>query len=106
VAAGADFSIIFRNAGKVMSIWQSLAEAIEREPIPVLGIIFGCGAVTLIVAATSMARAWARVRASEAEATLKQEMIARGMNAEEIARVIQATAQPPVEDSRRRDRNP
>ncbi|MBY0588698.1 hypothetical protein K2X85_16110 [bacterium] len=72
------------------SIWESIAGAIDQDPIPVLGIIMGCGAGAFIVSVSSLAKAWARVRASEAEAALKQDMVARGMSADEIERVMQA----------------
>jgi hypothetical protein len=73
-----------------MNIWESIAEAIQRDPIPVLGIIFGCTAGVLIVGVSSLAKAWSRVRKVEAETALKQDMIARGMSADEIERVIGA----------------
>ena len=71
-----------------MNIWESIAEAIQREPIPVMGILLGCTAAVLIVGVSSVAKAWCRVRSVEAETALKQDMIARGMNADEIERVI------------------
>jgi hypothetical protein len=49
--------------------------------IPILGIIFGTTTSYL-----------ARVRQAELEASLKQEMLQRGMSAEEIKIVIEATA--------------
>jgi hypothetical protein len=81
-----------------MSIWESIAGAIERDPVPILGIIFGCTAGVLVVVAGAWAKAWSRVRAAEAEASLKQDMIARGMNADEIERVIRVTG-PSARDS-------
>jgi hypothetical protein len=49
--------------------------------IPILGIIFGTTTSYL-----------ARVRQAELEAALKQDMLQRGMSAEEIKTVIEATA--------------
>jgi hypothetical protein len=77
-----------------MNIWESIAEAIQRDPIPVLGILIGCTAGVLIVAVASLAKAWSRVRTVEAETALKQDMIARGMSADEIERVIRASGSP------------
>jgi hypothetical protein len=79
-----------RGPWTMTSIWESIAGAIDQDPIPVLGIIMGCGAGAFIVSVSSLAKAWARVRASEAEAALKQDMVARGMSADEIERVMQA----------------
>ncbi len=50
--------------------------------IPILGIIFGTTTHYL-----------ARVRQAELEANLKQNMLDRGMSAEEIRMVIEATSQ-------------
>jgi hypothetical protein len=49
--------------------------------IPILGVIFGTTTSYL-----------ARVRQAELEAALKQDMLNRGMSAEEIRTVIEATA--------------
>jgi len=49
--------------------------------IPILGIIFGTTTSYL-----------ARVRQAELEASLKQDMLQRGMSAEEIKMVIEATS--------------
>ena len=68
-----------------------MLELLRREPwlivvvlgllIPILGIIFGTTTNYL-----------ARVRQAELEANLKQEMLQRGMSAEEIRMVIEATS--------------
>jgi hypothetical protein len=50
--------------------------------IPIVGIVFG-----------TTTRYLARVRQAELEAGLKQEMLQRGMSAEEIRTVIEASAQ-------------
>jgi len=49
--------------------------------IPILGIVFGTTTSYL-----------ARVRQAELEASLKQDMLQRGMSAEEIKMVIEATS--------------
>jgi hypothetical protein len=49
--------------------------------IPIVGIVFGTTTSYL-----------ARVRQAELEASLKQDMLQRGMSAEEIRMVIEATA--------------
>jgi hypothetical protein len=50
--------------------------------IPITGIIFG-----------TVTNYLARVRQAELEASLKQEMLQRGMSAEDIRMVIEATSQ-------------
>jgi hypothetical protein len=52
--------------------------------IPICGIVFG-----------TVTNYLARVRLAEMEARLKQDMLQRGMSAEEIRTVIEATAQRP-----------
>jgi hypothetical protein len=62
-----------------------------------LGII-GAAVLTLIIGAAIsgpfMARYWYKARRAEMESTLKQSMIERGMTAEQICAVIQATDEP------------
>jgi hypothetical protein len=48
-------------------------------------------AVTLIVIVPTVAYFWASVRQAEVEANLKRDMIARGMSAEEIQRVLECS---------------
>jgi hypothetical protein len=59
-----------------------------------LGII-GTAVLTLIIAAAIsgpfMARYWYKARRAEMDSSLKQSMIERGMTAEQICAVIQAT---------------
>lgn len=71
---------------------EILRAAIERDPVPVLGILCGILGGVTIIATTVIARAWKTVRIHEAEAALKQEMLERGMSAEEIERVVKASA--------------
>jgi hypothetical protein len=49
------------------------------------------GAITLIVIVPTLAYVWSSVRQAEIEASLKRDMIARGMSAEEIQRVLEAS---------------
>jgi hypothetical protein len=70
-----------------------MPEWVGKLPEPdVLGIVgvFGIGGLIGITAIVSVM--WANVRKAEVEANLKREMLDRGMSAEEIERVIKATA--------------
>jgi hypothetical protein len=49
--------------------------------IPITGIVFG-----------TVTHAWQRVRRAEIEAALKHEMIERGMSADEIRQILEASA--------------
>ena len=49
--------------------------------IPILGIVFG-----------STTKAWTQVRRAEIDAALKHEMLQRGMSAEEIRTVMEASS--------------
>lgn len=74
-----------------MSLLEAVGRAVEDNPVPVLGILGGCAAVVIIVVSQGITKAWRGVRTLEAEAALKQEMLDRGMSADEIVRVIAAT---------------
>ncbi|MBA3313690.1 MAG: hypothetical protein M3552_09795 [Planctomycetota bacterium] len=52
------------------------------------GMFIFWGAVTLICVVPCLAHYWAKVKTAELEAGLKQTMIDRGMNADEIERVL------------------
>jgi hypothetical protein len=69
-----------------------LRSAIEHDPVPVLAILCGILGGVLIVCTAAITRAWKSVRIHEADAALKQEMLDRGMSAEEIERVVRASA--------------
>jgi hypothetical protein len=60
-------------------------------------LVFIFVAVALCAAAFGIAVQWRKARQAEVEAALKQEMIQRGMSADEITRVLQATALDPPE---------
>jgi hypothetical protein len=48
------------------------------------------GAITAIVVVPALAHYWASVRRAEIEATLKRDMIARGMSVDDMQRVLNA----------------
>jgi hypothetical protein len=73
---------------------DAISEAIRQEPIPVMAIVMGTLTGLGIVVAKIVSKAWQVVRANEADAALKQEMLDRGMSAEEIERVIRASSKP------------
>jgi len=58
------------------------------EVIGPLGSILGIGIVVIAVVAINQ---WRKVRIAEIEATLKQQMLDRGMTSEEIVRVLEAS---------------
>ena len=49
------------------------------------------GAVVLMVTVPTLAYTWSAVRQAEIEANLKRDMIARGMSADEIQRVLETS---------------
>jgi hypothetical protein len=55
--------------------------------IPILAIVGGC----LIAIIAIVSHHWAKVRQTEMEAALKQEMLRQGLSASDIERVISAT---------------
>jgi uncharacterized membrane protein YciS (DUF1049 family) len=54
-----------------------------------LGVLFIIGVTIFAVVAVCQ---WRKVRVAEIEATLKQQMLDRGMSADEIVRVLAATS--------------
>jgi hypothetical protein len=71
----------------------TLGRLLYREPwiipvvlafmVPITGIIFG-----------TLTNYWRRTRQAELDAALKQQMLERGMSAEEIVQVLEAKSQP------------
>jgi len=57
---------------------------------PVIGVTAIFLAITIIAVGCTVAVQWRKVRQGDAQAALKQEMIKRGMSADDIVRVIQA----------------
>lgn len=70
--------------------------------IVVVGIpvVFGCAAGMV----SAVAKNWRKARVAEIEAALKQEMIQKGMSAEEIIKVIQVSRISVTEDDERHSR--
>ena len=54
-------------------------------------VFFVFGWLTITTVVSSVAYYWHKVRKAELEASLKQEMIQRGMSADEIKQVIEAS---------------
>lgn len=72
----------------------SLSDALGGEPELVLAVILGTAGMAtavLISLGVVIVREWRKVRQMECETSLKQEMLDRGMSAEEIATVISAS---------------
>jgi len=67
-------------------MWQALQSMPVEKFVPGLAI----GGFLLVAAIAVIAKAWRLVRRSEIEADLKREMLARGMSADEIVRVLEA----------------
>ncbi len=55
------------------------------------GLVFW-GAIALICVVPAIARAWSRNRQAELDAALKQEMLQRGMSADDIRTVLEASS--------------
>ena len=75
-----------------LSLLEILKQAIEKDPIPILGILFGCTTAVIIVATSVITACWRSVRIREAETDLKQQMLEKGMSADEIERIVKASA--------------
>jgi hypothetical protein len=69
--------------------------------VPVLGIICGC----LVAAVWIIAAYYRSVQVADMDATLKMEMIQRGMSADEIERVLKAKSEYPAADRCRRGKS-
>ncbi|MBX9656192.1 hypothetical protein K2Y11_21460 [bacterium] len=81
-----------RSGVEQLSLLEIFKQAIEKDPVPVLGIIFGCLSGVAIVMTTVITAAWRSVRVRDAELDLKQQMLEKGMSADEIERVVKASA--------------
>jgi hypothetical protein len=62
---------------------------------PVLAIIVMFLSIVVISVGCTIAVQWRKARQTEVECALKQEMIDRGMSADDILRVVAATTSPP-----------
>ncbi len=67
-------------------MWQILQSMPVEKFVPAVAI----GGSLLVAAIAIIAKTWQRVRRSEIEADLKREMLARGMSADDIVRVLEA----------------
>jgi hypothetical protein len=63
-------------------------------------LVFWC-AITLICVVPTLAHYWWKVRRTELDNRLKQEMIAHGMSADEIERVLRAGSKTQYEEAQR-----
>jgi hypothetical protein len=63
-------------------------QSLGHEIVPVLAIVGGL----LIAAIGIFVGSWRKVRQAEMDAALKQDMLNRGMSAEEIERVLKASS--------------
>ncbi len=61
--------------------------------IPIIAIIGGC----LVAVITFCAKQWRKARVAETEAALKMELVRQGRSADEIERIIKATAKAEAE---------
>jgi hypothetical protein len=77
---------------------DTLLSKLHGDEVFVLIIVLSAGVVGLIISVTALlVTNWRRVRQLDIESALKQDMLHRGMTAEDIERVIRATSVP-VED--------
>lgn len=77
---------------------DTLLSKLHGDEVFVLIIVLSAGVVGLIITVTALlVTNWRRVRQLDIESALKQDMLHRGMTAEDIERVIRATSVP-VED--------
>jgi hypothetical protein len=65
------------------------------EHVVLVVFIFSLVAMFMLTAiVATVAKYWQKARRDELDATLKQQMIERGMSADEIIRVLQASGEP------------
>lgn len=70
---------------------DALANLMNRSsPEAFFGIVFSVGGAFLVAIVAIIVGSWSQVRRREMDTSLKQEMLARGMSAEEIERVLSA----------------
>ncbi|MBI3468179.1 MAG: hypothetical protein HY000_34675 [Planctomycetes bacterium] len=70
----------------------SRLESAHLIPVILFAVMGLVGIVAIV------ANAWVRFHRTQAEAALKQEMLSRGMSAEEIERVIRASSAPQADE--------
>jgi hypothetical protein len=72
---------------------------LHGDEVFVLAVVLASSVVGVVIAVTAiLATNWRRVRQLDIEGSLKQDMLQRGMNAEDIERVIRATSTPAEKD--------
>ncbi|AWM41408.1 hypothetical protein GobsT_75520 [Gemmata obscuriglobus] len=71
---------------------MSIEEAVAKDLVGVLFVTFLFGGLALWLIVATVADAWRKVRVAERNARLKQTMIERGYRADEIVRVLNASA--------------
>jgi hypothetical protein len=70
---------------------EAIANLINRcSPEAFFGIVITIGGAFLVAIIGIITTSWSQWRKRELDASLKQEMLARGMSAEEIERVLSA----------------
>ncbi len=82
---------------------ESVGPSVDVYGIVLLGIIGGCAALLIIGAAIAgpfMARYWYKAQRAEMELSLKQAMIERGMTAQQICAVMEASGEPKADRPR------
>jgi hypothetical protein len=92
-------SCVPSNPRGVAMAWTILGQTVsflDRPTGELIGLAFMVGLIAFILICT-IGYIWHQFRKSEMEALLKQEMIQRGMTADEIERVLAAKTTGPVE---------
>jgi hypothetical protein len=65
-------------------MWEAVSSSRDFGPVAVVA------SICLAIVATKAINAWRRAHAAKVEAELKMEMVSRGMNVEQIERVLAA----------------
>lgn len=71
---------------------MTIEEAVAKDLVGVLFVTFLFGGLALWLIVATVADAWRKVRVAERNAQLKQAMVERGYRADEIVRVLSASA--------------
>ncbi len=75
--------------------WDQVVTSLSRDPayiLGALGIVFGVGAAVIISVVAIAGEAWQRVRVYEELNHLKLEMLAQGMSADDVVKVVTANS--------------
>ena len=65
-------------------MWEAISSSRDFGPVAVVA------SICLAIVATTAINAWRRAQSAKVEADLKMEMVSRGMNVEQIERVLAA----------------